>query len=182
MLQMLSIPTWFLTLPAADLHWPEMIQAVPVQFGKKLTQKDVPKMSIKDRSTYLCQNPITGVCMCQHKLEAFFSEYLLSDTHQLGHITDYVIQIKFQMRRSPHAHCLLWVKDAPKIDKDPDDVMCAFIDKYITAVIPPVTSENEHQIKLMDNLQKHIYSKYCCKSKSCRFGFPKPPPTKTLIS
>ena len=38
-----------------------------------------------------------------------------------------------------------------KVDKDPGDVVCAFIDKYITAVIPPVTSENEHQIKLMDS-------------------------------
>ena len=138
---MLSIPTWFLTLSAADLHWPEMIQAVAVQFGKILTQKDVLNMSIADRSKYLCQNPITGVQIFQHRLEAFFSEYLLSDTHPLGHITDYVIKIEFQMRGSPHAHCLLWVKDALKIDKDPDDVVCAFIDKYITAVIRPVTSE-----------------------------------------
>ena len=182
MLRMLSIPTWFLTLSAADLHWPEMIQAVAVQLGKKLTQKDVQQMSIKDRSTYLCQNPITGVRMFQHRLEAFFSEYLLSDTHPLGHITDYVIKIEFQMRGSPHAHCLLWVKDAPKIDKDPDDVVCAFIDKYITAEIPPVTSQNEHQIKLMNNLQKHTHSEYCRKNKSCHFGFPKPPATKTLIS
>ena len=178
---MLSIPTWFLTLSAADLHWPEMIQAVAVQLGKK-TQKDVLKMSIADRSKYLYQNPITGVWMFQHRLEAFFSEYLLSDTHPLGYITDYVIKIEFQMRGSPHAHFLMWVKDAPKIDKDPDDVVCTFIDKYITAVIPPVTSENEHHIKLMDNLQKHTHSDYCSKNKSCHFGFPKPPATKTLIS
>ena len=127
-------------------------------------------------------NPITGVWMFQHRLEAFFSEYLLSDTHPLGYITDYVIKIEFQMRGSPHAHCLLWVKDAPKIDKDPDDVVCAFIDKYITAVIPPVTSENEHHIKLMDSLQKHTHSDYCCRNKSCYFSFPKPPATKMLIS
>ena len=180
MLQMLSIPTWFLTLSAADLQWPEMIQAVAVQFGKIFTQKDVLKMSIADRSKYLCQNPITAVQMFQHRLEAFFSEYLLSDTHPLSHITDYVIKIEFQMRGSPHAHCLLWVKDAQKIDKDPDDIVCTFIDKYITAVIPPVTSENEHHIKLMDSLQKHTHSDYCCKNKSCHFGFPKPP--ATLIS
>ena len=93
MLQILSIPTWFLTLSAAELHWPEMIQAVAVQFGKKLTQKDVLTMSISDRSTYLCQNPIIGVWMFQHRLEAFFSEYLLSDTHPLGHIIDYVTKI-----------------------------------------------------------------------------------------
>ena len=114
MLQMLSIPTWFLTLSAADLHWPEMIQAVAVQFGKKLTQKDIHNMSIKDRSTYIWQNPVTGVCMFQHKLEAFFSEYLLCDTHPLGHITDYVIKIEFQMRGLPHAHCLLWVQRCSK--------------------------------------------------------------------
>ena len=161
MLCMFSIPTWLLTLSAAELHWPEMIQAVAVQFGKILTQKDVLKMSIADRSKYLCQNPITGVRMFQHRLEAFFSQYLLSDTHPLGHITDYVIKIEFQMRGSPHAQCLLWVKDAPKIDKDPDDVVCAFIDKYITAMTPSVTSENEHHIKLMDSLQKHTHSDYC---------------------
>ena len=86
------------------------------------------------------------------------------------------------MRGSPHANCLLWVKDAPKIDKDPDDVVCAFIDKYITAMIPAVTSGNEHHIKLMDSLQKHTHSDYCCKNKSCCFGFPKPPETKTTVS
>ena len=96
-------------------------------------------------------NPITGVRMFQHRLEAFFSQYLLSVTHSLGHITDYEIKIEFQMRGSPHAHCLLWVKDAPKIDKDPDDVVCAFIDKYTIAVISPVTSKNEHHSKLIDS-------------------------------
>ena len=69
-----------------------------------------------------------------------------------------------------------------KLKKDPDDVVCAFIDKYITAMIPSVTSENEHHIKLMDSLQKHTHSDYCCKNKSCHFGFPKPPATKTIIS
>ena len=68
-----------------------------------------------------------------------------------------------------------------KIDKYPDDVVFAFIEKYITAVIPPVTSENEHHIKLMDSLQKHTHSDYCHKNKSCHFSFPKPPATKTLI-
>ena len=63
-------------------------------------------------------------------------KYLLNDAHPLGDITDYVIKIEFQMRGSPHAHCLLWVKDAPKINQDSDDDACRFIDKYITAMIP----------------------------------------------
>ena len=73
-------------------------------------------------------------------------------------------------------------KRCPKIDKDPDDVVCAFIGKYIMAVIPPIAPENENHIKLMENLQKHTHSDYCHRNKSCCFGFPKPPATKTLIS
>ena len=120
--------------------------------------------------------------MFQHRIEAFISEYLLSDAHALGHITDYIIKIEFQMRGLPHAHCLLWVKDAPKIDKDPDDIVCSFIDIYITAVISPIAPENEHDIKPMENLQQHTQSDYCHRNKTCHFGFLKPPVTKALIS
>ena len=73
-------------------------------------------------------------------------------------------------------------KRCPKNYTDPDDVVCAFIDKYIAAVIPLVAPENEHDIKLMDDLQKHTHSDYCHRNKSCCFGFPKPPATKTLTS
>ena len=57
-------------LSAADFHWPEMIQAVAIQFGQKLSRTDVLKMSIQERSNYLCQNPVTGVCMFQYQLES----------------------------------------------------------------------------------------------------------------
>ena len=74
-LHSLGIPTWFLTLSAADLHWPEMIQAVALLLGRRLSRDDVMKMSIAQRSTYLQQNPITGVHMFQHRVESFFSQY-----------------------------------------------------------------------------------------------------------
>ena len=34
----------------------------------------------------------------------------------------------------------------------------------------------------MKSLQKHTHSDYCCRNKSCCFGFPKPPASKTVIS
>ena len=120
--------------------------------------------------------------MFPHRVESFFTKYLLSSAQPLGHITDYVIKIEFQMCGSPHAHCLLWVQDAPKIDRDPDEVVCAFIDKHITATLPTKTHENEHNIKLMENFQKHTHSDYCRRNQSCHFGFPKPPATQMLIS
>ena len=68
-----------------------------------------------------------------------------------------------------------------KLTKIQTMFFCAFIDKYITARIPPVAPENEHQINLMVNLEKHIHSNYCCRNKSYCFGLPKPAATKTLI-
>ena len=52
-LHSLGIPTWFLTLSAAYLDWPEMIQGVALQLGRRLSRDDVLKMSIAQRSTYL---------------------------------------------------------------------------------------------------------------------------------
>ena len=93
MLHSIGIPTWFLTLSAADLHWPEMIQAVAMQYGSKLSWRYVLKMTMQERSKYLHQNPVTGVHMFQHRLESFFSQYVLSDAHPFGNVTDYVIKI-----------------------------------------------------------------------------------------
>ncbi len=63
MVKSLGKPTWFLTLSAANLHWPEMIQAVALQLGKKVTKQEVLGMSIKQKSEFLKQNPVTAVCM-----------------------------------------------------------------------------------------------------------------------
>jgi len=49
----------------------------------------------------------------------------------LGEIVDYAIRVEFQARGSPNAHCLLWVKDAPKYGVDTDEDICAFIDQYV---------------------------------------------------
>ena len=39
MIKSLDILTWFLTLSAADMHWPEIIQVIGIQFGKRFTKK-----------------------------------------------------------------------------------------------------------------------------------------------
>ena len=51
MLRILGIPTFFLTLSTADLHWPEMVQAVASQYGKRLNHEDVLRMSVKQNVT-----------------------------------------------------------------------------------------------------------------------------------
>ena len=63
----------------------------------------------------------------------------------LGEVSDHIIKTEFQARGSPHAHCLLWVKDATHIDIDFDEEVYAFIDEYILGIIPG----NSHECKYM---------------------------------
>ena len=109
-----------------------MIQAVASQHGRKMSHEDVLQMSLHERSDYLQNNPMPGVHMFQHRVENF-SQYLLSSSMPLGEISDHVIKIEFQMRGTHHAHCLLWIEGAPKIDTSSDNAVCEFIGKYITA-------------------------------------------------
>ena len=109
----------------------------------------------------------------------FFQQFLKSTAKPLGEISDYAIRIEFQARGSPHAHCVIWVKDAPKYRIDDDQLVCDFIDQYITCGIP---SEDGKLKELVLLLQQHKHSSYCKRHNKCRFTFPKPPSTKTLIT
>ena len=79
----------------------------------------------------------------------------------MGQVCDHVTKIEFQARGSPHAHCLLWVKGAPKIDVDTDENVCQFINKYVQASMLPDSSDNEEIQNLMVNLETHAHSDYC---------------------
>ena len=88
-----------------------------------------------------------------------FQRILKSSAKPLVEIVDYNIRIEFQARGSPHAHCVLWVKDAPQFEVDHNNVVCDFIDKYVSCEIP----KNESKLKeLVLMLQQHKHSSYNC--------------------
>ena len=49
----------------------------------------------------------------------------------------------------------------PRIDQDSDEVVCEFIDKYISASPSIITDRKIHDINLRRTLQKHIYADNC---------------------
>ena len=63
MIRSLDIPTWFLVLSAADMHWLEIIQGIGIQFGKRFTKKEVMQMDWEIKSNYLRSNLIAACRM-----------------------------------------------------------------------------------------------------------------------
>ena len=182
MVRTLGIPTWFMTLSAADLHWLEMLETLAIHRGKRLSVRQIRRMSIKERAEQLKNDPVSSVTTFKYRVECFFRDFLLQDTHPVGKITEHAIKTEFQERGSPHAHCLLWVDGAPKLDIDSDEDVCAFIDEYVSGIIPDSTDISKKYIgKLVRQYETHRHSSYCRRRHACRFGFPKAPSPRTII-
>ena len=149
-----------------------MIQTIAKQYGVHYTDEEVAALSFEDRSNWLKCIPVIAARHFQYRLNTFFHDFLKSNVHPLVEMVDYGLPIEFQARGSPHAHCVIWVKDAPKYDTDDCDNVCAFIDQYIICAIP---SEQGKLKELVQLLQQHKHSSYCKRHNHCRFSFPKPP-------
>ncbi len=179
MIRQLGIPTWFLTLSAADMKWPDIIQSIAAQYGTIYTDDQVKALSWEQRSMWIRTNPVTAARQFQFRLETFFTDFLKSKACPIGLVTDFLLRIEFQTRGSPHCHSLIWIQDAPKLNHSKDEDVIAFIDKYVSCEIP----EDDEELKeLVTSLQTHSHSSYCRRNGKCRFNVPKPPSSKTLIA
>ena len=150
-----------MTLSAVDLHWVEMLEMIAIHKQMSISQKEIKKMPIKERSEKLKSNPIQAVGLFQYRVESFFTHYITGSSNPVGQVIEYAIKIEFQERGSPHAHCLLWVEDAPKIDVDDDNVICNFIDKYVSGMVPRDSEGTKHIRKLVTKFETHSHSSYC---------------------
>ena len=92
------------------MKWPDMIQIIARQYGVHYSDDDVQALSYEDKSGWLRCNPVTAARDFQYRLNV-----------------EYGIRIEFQSRGSPHAHCVLWIKDAPKYGIAMNADVCDFI-------------------------------------------------------
>ena len=179
MIRTLGIPTWFFTLSAADMKWPEVIQVIARQYGTIYTEDEVKELPWRLKSMRLRTNPVTAARMFQYRLDTFMITFIKSSAQPIEPVTDFVICIEFQARGSPHAHTLMLVKDAPKLGTSNEDEVKRFIEKYVSCSLPEDDEELRH---LVETLQIHNHSPTCRRKGKCRFNYPKPPSPHTIIS
>ena len=104
MVRQLGCPTWFISLSAADLHWPELIKLIAGERGRMLTDEDVKLLSWDEKCQILRENAVTAARQFNYRVDKFFSLFLKSTSNPIGKVTEYFIRIEFQARGSPHAH------------------------------------------------------------------------------
>ncbi|XP_062327719.1 uncharacterized protein LOC134028267 [Osmerus eperlanus] len=179
MIRQLGIPTWFCSFSSADMRWPEMITTLSHEQNKNVP---IDELTWSEKCALLKQNPVTAARMFDHRWHSFLKDVIMSPAAPIGKISDYFYRVEFQNRGSPHCHCLFWVESAPQIDKDPDEKVVDFIDKYVSCELP--SSDDDELCEIVNTVQKHStkHSKTCRKKKTeCRFNFPRPPSCRTFI-
>ncbi|KAI4872883.1 hypothetical protein NFI96_009167 [Prochilodus magdalenae] len=180
MVRQLGIPTWFCSFSSADLRWPELMESILRQEGRDTSPDD---LDWSERCGLLKINPVTAARMFDHRFRCFLKDVIMSEAQPIGKIVDYFYRVEFQQRGSPHVHCLFWVENAPQVDKNDDDEVVAFVDRFVTCEMP---SEDDTQMyEIVSGVQRHSkrHSKSCKKRGTpCRFNFPRPPSSRTFIT
>ena len=116
MVKQLGIPTFFMTLPCADLRWNELIGIISKLNSLNLSDNDINNMSYQERCDTLNKNPVSVARHFQYRVEIFFKLIVLNGP--LGKTSYYAIRVEFQIRGSPHIHSFIWILNAPKLTKE----------------------------------------------------------------
>ncbi|XP_070561973.1 uncharacterized protein [Ptychodera flava] len=180
MIRQLGLPTWFMSLSAADSKWHDLL----VMLGKLIDKKDYTddlvdnKLSWRDVTRLVSSDPVTCARYFNDRVQQFIEMVLKSPHCPIGELKDYVYRVEFQHRGSPHIHMLVWVKDSPLYDTADNEEIENYVDTYISCS----DDQPEEQTDLL-NMQKHKHSRSCRKKGQalCRFGFPIPPMSKTTL-
>lgn len=175
--------TFFISGSAADFHWPELIQVVARQYGEFFDLDYIENsMDKKTKRMWLTRNPVTVACHIDFIFRKLWGNIILSGVHPIGQILNYDIRKEMQSRGTAHFHSAVHVQNAPILDKDADQDVIRFIDKYISFTIP--IEETSVLSDLATSRQMHHHTRICTKKNGveCRFHYPKPPSSSTIIA
>ena len=178
MIRQLSLPTWFMSLSAADTRWTDLLRMLAkLNDGIEYSEKELENLTWQEKTKLVQKDPVTCSRYFDHRVQEFLSTILKSSCEPIGKVRDYFYKVEFQQRGSPHIHMLVWVENAPTLETNSEDEIIQFVDQYLTC-----STDVEKTANLV-NLQSHKHSRTCRKKGKpiCRFGFPLPPLPRTML-
>ena len=178
MIRQLSLPTWFMSLSAADTRWTDLLKMLAkLNDGIEYSKKELEHLTWQGKTKLVQKDPVTCSRYFDHRVQEFLNTVLKSPCEPIGELLDFFYRVEFQQRGSPHIHMLVWIENAPTLETHSEKEIVQFADQYLTS-----NTDNEKTANLV-GLQSHKHSKTCRKKGKpiCRFRFPLPPLPKTML-
>ena len=167
MVKQLGIPTYFLTLPYADLRWDELPYIINKLNNLNLTDEEIRNLTYQQRTKLLNDNPVLVARHFQYKEQVFFKEIVLDGP--LSKTKYYALRIEFQERGSPHVHAFVWILDAPRISDETE--YKSFVKRFVKSAVLPDPESEPGLFELVKLYQIHSRSRACWKYKKIKAGF-----------
>ena len=157
MFRTLGPPTFFITLTADDMNWPDLLYVLAKRAGMDISKEEVDSMSSKQNCELLCSDPVTIAGHFSQRFAKFIA-FLKSSAKPIGKVVDYFWHVEFQLQGSPHVHSLWWVKDAPDLQTvEGLRAVPGFIDQHISTKIPSEGEDDELRTLVM-RLWRHKHT------------------------
>ena len=118
MIRQLSLPTWFVSLSAADTRWNDLLKMLAkLNNAIEYSDKDVEALTWQEKTRLVQKDPVTCSRYFDHRVQEFLNTVLKSEIEPIGKVLDFFYRVEFQQRGSPHIHMLIWIENAPKLEK-----------------------------------------------------------------
>ena len=124
--------------------------------GIEYSEKEIDKMTWQEKTKLVQKDPVTCSRYFDHSVQKFLNTTLKSDCEPIGKVKDYFHRAEFQQRGSPHIHMLVWIENAPTLEKkkkNTEEEIVQFVDQYLTC-----NADNKETANLV-NLQTHKHSR-----------------------
>ena len=132
MIRQLSLPTWFMSLSAADTRWTDLLKMLAkLNDGIDYSEKELENLSWQEKTQLVQKDPVTCSRYFDHRVQEFLNTVLKSSCEPIGKLLDYFYRVEFQQRGSPHIHMLVWIENAPTLETNSEREIVQFVDKIL---------------------------------------------------
>ena len=117
-IRQVSLPTCFVSLSAADTRRNELLKMLAkLNDAIEYTDKDVEALTWQEQTRLVQKDPVTCSRYFDHRVQEFLNTVLKNAFEPIGKVLDFFYRVEFQQRGSPHIHMLIWIENAPKLEK-----------------------------------------------------------------
>lgn len=148
-------PDYFTTFSAADTHWPQLFRCV---YPEK-DDEELRNMSSSQCNETLAQHPVLAALFFHRRWQAFKKHIVglrkfVGKKGPVGEIVDFWNRVEFQLRGSPHMHCIWWLLNPLQLESHLEsqtgrERIAAIADSIISAMQkdPNANLESDEDLK-----------------------------------
>ena len=94
----LGPPTYFITLSADDMNWPDLMYVLAKRDGLNLTEEQVHDLPSSKHQRLLCNHPVIVAQHFSHRFNSFVNHVIKGEGQPIGEVVDYFWRVEFQQR------------------------------------------------------------------------------------